>query len=155
MKRLVCALFIAGTVSAFADPTPTATASPTPAVPSADEVPLARSRALELAGAFANEGYKIRDGFWSGTLEKDKPVFLEVNLFAGNEYWFSAAATGPARKISVALFDEKGKPLEGETYEDGPSAAAGFVPSTSGPRIVRVLMTEGEKADFCLVYSYK
>lgn len=147
LTPMLCVAFLA---TAFAQ-TPTPSPSPTPA----DRQPLARSRALELAGAFSNDGYKVRDGFWSGTLEKGKPLFLQVNAFGGNDYWFSAAASTPARKISVSVFDETGQPAGGETFEDGPVAAAGAVPVTSGPLIIRVLMTDGEKADFCLVYSYK
>jgi hypothetical protein len=119
------------------------------------ESPLARSLALELAGAFANDGFKLRDGFWSGTLDTSKPLFLQVNLFAGNQYWFSAAAAKPARKIAVSIFDAKGHPVAVEKYEDGASAAAGIEPTLSGPYIVRVELLEGEKSDFCLIYSYK
>ena len=114
-----------------------------------------RSRALELAGAFANDGYKLRDGFWAGSLEPGKPLCIEVNLFSGNEYWFSAAALPPAREASVEVFDQKGLPVPGERYQDGPTAAAGVIAQTSGRYFVRVTLTKGEKADFCLVYSYK
>jgi len=128
-----------------------------PAPPPAEQGAVsARSRVLELAGAFANEGYKVRDGFWSGVLEPGKPLFLEINCFAGNEYWVSAAAIAPARKITLATFNGKGEMLAGgETHEDGPTAAAGILPTTSGRYFVRLELTEGEKADFCLVYSYK
>lgn len=115
----------------------------------------ARSKVLELAGAFSNDGYKIRDGYWSGILEPGKPQFLEVNLFAGNSYWFSVAALAPARKLSVSLFDENGRPLEEEIFQDGLAAAAGLVPDVSGKYFVRVELVEGDKSDFCLVYSYK
>jgi hypothetical protein len=115
----------------------------------------ARSKALELAGAFSNDGYKIRDGYWSGEIEPDRPQFLEVNLFAGNEYWFSAAATPPARKIAVAVFDEKGKPVDFQTHEDGAVAAAGFAPEVSGRYYVKLSALEGGKSQFCLLYSYK
>jgi hypothetical protein len=131
------------------------------AVLSAQEAPetrersTARSRALELAGAFANDGYKIRDGYWSGVLEPGKPQILQVNLFAGNAYWFSAAALAPARKLSVTLFDENGRPVTGELFQDGSTAAAGLLPDASGRYFVRLELVEGEKADFCLVYSYK
>jgi hypothetical protein len=122
--------------------------------PAPDSVTV-RSRALELAGAFANEGYKIRDGFASGSLVAGKPQFLEVNLFAGNEYWFSAAAQGASAKLSVTLFDENGRPLEEEIFQDGATAAAGIVPDASGKYFVRVELVGGDKAEFCLVYSYK
>jgi hypothetical protein len=115
----------------------------------------ARSKALELAGAFSNDGYKIRDGYWPGEIESNRPQFLEVNLFSGNEYWFSAAINPPGRKIAVAVFDEIGKPTDFQTYEDGQVAAAGFVPEVSGRYYVKLTLLEGEKAQFCLLYSYK
>ena len=96
--------------------------APTP-VPETDVS--ARSKALELAGAFSNDGYKIRDGYWPGEVEPNRPQFLEVNLFSGNEYWFSAAVKPPGRKIAVAVFNEIGKPMDFQTYEDGQVAAAG------------------------------
>ena len=129
-------------------------ATETPAADFRDQA-TARSKVLELAGAFANDGYKIRDGYWSGVLESGKPQILEVNLFAGNSYWVSAAAMPPARKLAVMIFDENGRPIEGETHQDGPVAAAGFVADASGKYFVRLDLVEGQKADFCLVYSYK
>lgn len=117
--------------------------------------PTSRSKVLELAGAFSNDGYKTRDGFWSGTLEPGKPQFLEVNLYAGNQYWFSLAALPPARKVSVMLFDETGAAVESQLFQDAATAAAGITPSASGRYFVRVEMPEGEKSEFCLVYSYK
>ncbi len=115
----------------------------------------ARSKALEVAGAFTNDGYKIRDGFWPGEIEKDRGKILEVNLFSGNEYWFVASATSPARKIVVTVYDASGKPMEIERYSDGNSAAAGFEPDISGKYFVKVDLLEGEKAPFCLLYTYK
>ncbi len=148
MKNLALIVLMGLCASAFAQE------APTPA-PTVSDSPLARSHALELAGAFANDGYKVRDGFWSGTLELGKPLLLEVNLFAGNEYWFSGAATNPARKIAVKVFDAKGKPVETELYAESATAAAGFAPVMSGPYLVQIELMDGEKAPFCLVYSYK
>ena len=125
------------------------------AAPDSREHATARSKVLEIASAFANDGFKIRDGYWSGVLEPGKPQLLEVNLFAGNAYWFSAAAPAPAGKLSVAIFDENGCPVEGQVYQDGSAAAAGVRPDASGLYFVRLELAEGAKADFCLVYSYK
>ena len=96
-------------------------------------------------------------------------LVLMVNLYAGNQYWFSLGATDKAKKLAVAVFDETGKPVQTEKYEpgpneaagftpdekDGPKAAAGFAPDASGPYYVRIQVLEGETATFCLVYSYK
>jgi hypothetical protein len=115
----------------------------------------ARQVALELAGAFSNAGFKIRDGHWSTEIRLEEPKLIEVNLYAGNQYWFSVGATDGARKLEVAVFDENGKRVESEQYADGSRAAAGFEPTASGPYFVRVSEIEGEPATFCLLYSYQ
>jgi hypothetical protein len=129
--------------------------NPTPPPPTVESDVSARSKALEIAGAFSNDGYKIRDGYWPGEIELNRAQFLEVNLFAGNEYWFSAAVTSPGRKIAVSVFDENGKPVDYQTYEDGQAAAAGFVAEVSGHYFIKMTLLEGEKSQFCLLYSYK
>jgi hypothetical protein len=116
---------------------------------------LARKNALGVAGAFSNDGFKIRDGHWCGTVTKDKPQFIQVNLYAGNEYWFSAAAVPAARKISVSVFDENGKPLAFEPWSEGATAAAGFSPDASGPYYLKIEGADADAATFCLLYSYK
>ncbi len=55
----------------------------------------ARKEALDVAGAFSNEGFKIRDGHWCGALKPHDHALVAVNLYSGNQYWFSAGATGP------------------------------------------------------------
>lgn len=117
----------------------------------------ARRVALDLAGAFANDGFKLRDGVWIGTLEPGKAKLVQVNLFTGNEYWFSLGATAPAKKLKVTVYDETGVSIDSETYdgEGSVTAAAGFSPDASGPYYVKVELLEGEAAPYCLVYSYK
>ena len=94
-----------------------------------EEETKAHKAALDLAGAFSNDGFKLRDGSWSGPLQNGVPKLIQVNLYAGNEYWFSVGATEQAKKISVTVFDETGKPMETEPYSDGATAAAGFSPA--------------------------
>lgn len=123
-------------------------------LPSDEEVS-AHQLALDVAGAFQNDGFKLRDGIWSGKLEAAKPGLIQVNLYAGNEYWFVLGAVAPARKVAIAVFDETGKPIECEPYQDGATAAAGFSPGVSGPYYVRISLVEGDPASFCMLYSYK
>ena len=111
--------------------------------------------ALELAGAFSNDGFKLRDGTWTGSLQPGKPQLVQVNLYAGNEYWFSVGATPEAKKLAVTVYDEGGTPMESEPHAEGPTAAAGFSLDASGPYFVRIESLEGEPASFCLIYSYK
>jgi hypothetical protein len=120
-----------------------------------DEVE-AHKQVLDLTGAFSNEGFKLRDGHWAGQIKPAERAVIAVNLYAGNQYWFSAAAANAkAKKIAVDLYDEGGKPLTTENYNEGERASAGFSPTTSGQYFVAVSLVEGEPSTVCLVYSYK
>jgi hypothetical protein len=145
MKRLfltfVCALLTAAALHAATD----------------GEV-AARRTALEVAGAFTNEGFKLRDGNWAGSFAPGKPQIVQVNLYAGNQYWFTLGTTAPAKKLLVTIFDETGKPMKippDLLYEEPSKFAAGFSPENSGVFYIKVEVVEGAAADFCLIYSYK
>ena len=132
---------------------PVASAAATDAEVAAHEV------ALTVAGAFQNDGFRLRDGVWSGKLTAGKSVVIQVNLYAGNEYWFVLGAVAPAKKVAVTIFDETGQPIDCEPYTSEPgeavSAGAGFSPGVSGPYYVKIALLEGDAAGFCLLYSYK
>jgi hypothetical protein len=115
----------------------------------------AHKAVLDLAGAFSNEGFKIRDGHWTGTLKPHERTLIAVNLYAGNQYWFTVGAIEPAKKIDVAVYDENGQQVTTEGYNEGERAAAGFSPVSSGQYYVSVGLIEGDESSFCLVYSYK
>jgi len=115
----------------------------------------ARKDALDVAGAFSNDGFKIRDGHWCGVVKPHDHSLVAVNLYAGNQYWFSAAGTEPVKKIAVRVYDESGKQVTTENYDEGAKAAAGFSPANSGQYFISVDLVEGEEGTFCLVYSYK
>ncbi len=119
-----------------------------------DEVAAHRA-ATDVAAAFTNGGFKLRDGHWNGKLQAGKSQVIQVNLYAGNQYWFTVGATTAGKKLAVTIYDEAGKPLASEPYSDENKAAAGFSPEVSGPYFVKVEEKEGGPATFCMVYSYK
>jgi hypothetical protein len=120
-----------------------------------DEETSARKTALDLAGAFSNDGFKLRDGHWSGTLEPGKARLIQVNLFAGNAYWISVGSNGKAKKLALRVYDETGELIPVDLHEEGHRVAAGFSPRTSGPCYIKVEAIEGAPTAFCLIYSYK
>ena len=124
--------------------------------PETDEEVEAHKQVLDLTGAFTNDGFKLRDGHWAGQIKPKDRALIAVNLYSGNQYWFSAAAANDkAKKIAVDVYDETGKPMTTETYAEGERASAGFSPTTSGQYFVAVSLVEGEPSTICLVYSYK
>lgn len=120
-----------------------------------DEETASRKAALDLAGAFSNDGFKIRDGNYTATLTKGAPQIVEVNLYAGNAYWFIAASGNDTTKLAISVYDETGKALKVQRYGDGPRAAANLCPQVSGPYYLYVAEAAGAPATFCLTYSYK
>jgi hypothetical protein len=115
----------------------------------------ARKEALDLAGAFSNDGFKIRDGHWSGTIKPHEHALIAVNLYAGNHYWFSVGATERAKKLAITVYDESGQQVVAESYDAGQKVAAGFSPTNSGQYYVSVGLVEGEEGGVCFLYSYK
>jgi hypothetical protein len=126
-----------------------------PLLAETDQEVAAREVALDLAGAFSNDGFKLRDGHWAGTFAPNESKLIAVNLYAGNQYWFCVGATDKAKKVSVAVFDETGAPVAAEKYNSGAKAAAGLSVTSSGEYFIRVRLDEGEAAGVCFVYSYK
>lgn len=115
----------------------------------------ARKAALDLAGAFTNDGFKLRDGHWCGTIKPHDHTLIAVNLYAGNQYWFTIGATDLAKKIALNVYDESGNQVVTESYNAGEKASAGFSPTSSGQYYVSVDLVDGQESSICLVYSYK
>jgi hypothetical protein len=127
----------------------------TPPTDPQSKAPALRARVLELAGAMGNDGFKLRDGLWSGRLEPGQPRRLTVNLFTGNQYWFCAATPEGSRGPKLALFDPQGKPVTTLPH-DGPGlAAVGVTAATTGRYFIELAARSGNPSDFCLIYLFK
>jgi hypothetical protein len=114
-----------------------------------------RSRALENIRPFRSEGYQLRDGYWTGLLKRGQPLILDLHLFSGNDYWFSAANCDESTRLKVSLFDSMGRPAGSAPVEEAARTTAAISVSKSGRYFLRLEMTEGDKAETSMVYSYK
>jgi hypothetical protein len=142
MKRLLLSLaLVLGTTVLFGADT--------------DDQTKAHSEVLDLAGAFQNDGFKLRDGTWYAQVSQGHPQTLQVNLYSGNAYWFSAAGAEGSTGLTVSAFDDHGNPVEVQTYQKDNKAAAGFSPDASGLYYVEVSSSAQAATTFCLIYSYK
>ncbi len=75
-----------------------------------DEEVEAHKLVLDLTGAFSNDGFKLRDGHWTGTIKPKERALIAVNLYAGNQYWFSAAANAKAKFRAQMRWRRRKKP---------------------------------------------
>ncbi|MBU3664738.1 MAG: hypothetical protein FGM15_02500 [Chthoniobacterales bacterium] len=129
-------------------------ASTVPAA-SEDKEPSLRARVLEFSGGLCNEGFKVRDGFWSTRLDGGAPARLAVNLFAGNRYWFCAAAPERVSGMKITLFDPRGEEVKVSEHRGPGVAAAGMTAVATGRYVVQVESPGGAAEDICLVYLFK
>lgn len=123
--------------------------------PSSDSLITCRRAALELAGAWTNDGFRLRERSWAGVLPADTPALARVTLVGGNSYWFSAATNAASTTILLNIYTENGTPVNAQNYQDGPLTAAGFSPAASGSYLIALRESHGTPVPFCLVYSYK
>ena len=120
-----------------------------------DDQTKAHSEVLDLAGAFQNDGFKLRDGTWYAQVSQGHPLTLQVNLYSGNAYWFSVADANSSTGLTLSVFDDHGNPVEVQSYQKDNKAAAGFSPDASGLYYVEVSSSAQAATTFCLIYSYK
>lgn len=120
-----------------------------------DEQTKAHSEVLDLAGAFQNDGFKLRDGTWYAQVSQGHPQTIKVNLYSGNAYWFSVADADGSTGLTVSVFDDHGNPVEVQAYQKDNKAAAGVSPDASGLYYVEVSSSAQAATTFCLIYSYK
>jgi hypothetical protein len=132
-----------------------ATSAVTSGNPAADAVITCQRAALEIAGAWTNDGFRLRPRPWAGTLPDGKPALARVTLLAGNRYWFTVATNAASTNLILQIYTAEGLPVTAESHQDGPLAAAGFAPATSGTYIIGISEATGTPVPFCLVYSYK
>ena len=152
---------------------------PLPAGAETDAEVDAHRAALDLAGAFTNDGFKLRDGDFTGTLKPGESALVQVNLYAGNQYWFAVSTSDGTATLALNVYDEAGKLVKTDVFTSQAQtsgttaakaappattdpdatatnrAAAGFAPDTSGPYYVKIANHASAPATYCLIYSYK
>jgi len=97
----------------------------------------------------------LRAGPRDAQVSQGHPQTLQVNLYSGNAYWFSAAGAEGSAGLTVSVFDDHGNPVEVQAYQKDNKAAAGFSPDASGLYYVEVSSSAQAATTFCLIYSYK
>lgn len=135
---------------------------PEPVVSPADFVESKR-HALDLLGGLANHGFRVRDEAWEISLAPKKMELLQLTLFSGNQYWFAVAASAPAERLKLALYDDEGSPVTLDLWKDdravpGARVAGGLLVARSGNYYVGIELLEeagGKPIPASLVYAYQ
>ncbi len=129
--------------------------SPGPSPAAAEPAPGLRPALYDLAGALGNEGFKVRDGVWSGILQDGKPRHVALNLFAGNQYWFCAASSAPGESPSITLRDPSGQAVDLVPFKRDKVSAAGVTAGATGRYILEIGGSARGSREICVLYLFK
>ena len=146
MKKLFLLILGIGCFVSAQEPAPSPAPSPDPGL---------RPRLYDFAAAIGNEGFKVRDGAWSGVLQGSKPQRLAVNLFAGNQYWFCAVTSSSGETPAISLRDPAGEEVDLVTFEKDGIAAAGVTATATGRYVLELQGSARGSREFCVFYLFK
>jgi len=120
----------------------------------------AHSFAMEGAEAHVKDGFSLRGEPWTGRLAPGGRAVLKHQLFRGNEYWFWLGTPTSNAKLTVKIYDRKGRPVHVETKTGDRWSAARVLPPKTGTYIVVVTAPAeskkvGEAFDWSLSYGFR
>ena len=69
----------------------------------------------------------MRQDNWQGKLSVGTKKAIKHQLYKGNEYWFWLGSKTPGVKLSVKVYDSKGRPVDAETITKNKHSAAARV----------------------------
>ena len=97
------------------------------------------------------------------TLGKKKAI--KHQLYKGNEYWFWLGSPVPGIKLSVKVYDSKGRPVDVETKTEKHTASARVLAPKTGTYYIVIKATaeklkdakklKGKAFDWALAYGFR
>jgi len=115
------------------------------------------ARAMEAISPYVKQGYLVRDDQWGGDLGVKQEQAITHTLFKGNDYWFCTGTDNESAKISIHVYDNRGRLVENDSWQHGRFAGAHVVAPATGTYyvIVEVLSSPAERTHWAMVYGYK
>ncbi|MBV8211812.1 MAG: hypothetical protein JOZ08_01145 [Verrucomicrobia bacterium] len=115
------------------------------------------ARAMEAISPYVKQGYLVRDDQWGGDLGVKQEQAITHTLFKGNDYWFCTGTDNESAKISIHVYDSRGRLVETDSWQHGRFAGAHLVAPATGTYyvIVEILSSPAERTHWAMVYGYK
>ncbi len=117
----------------------------------------AHSSAMDAATKHVEEGFTVREDYWSGELKPGEKKIIRHQLFKGNEYWFWLGSSIEEAWPSVSIYDEDGKLVQVESLSEVKKASARVLPPKTGTYLILISVeAEGsDTVDWALAYGFR
>jgi len=115
------------------------------------------ARALEAMQPYVKQGYTVRDDQWGGDLGLKEEKAIPHTLFKGNDYWFCVGTDVDNARVSIHVYDAKGKLVENDSWQKGRFAAARVTAPATGTYyvIVEVTSSPRDRTTWAMVYGFR
>jgi hypothetical protein len=115
------------------------------------------SRAMEAIDPYVKQGYVVRQDQWGGDLGVKQQQAITHTLFKGNDYWFCMGTDVDNARISIHVYDPRGRLVENDSWQKGRFAGARIVAPATGTYyiIVEIISSPVERTHWAMVYGYK
>jgi hypothetical protein len=117
---------------------------------------LSRRRALEAARRLCAEGWRMRDGIWTGTVGPARHL-IPVHLIAGNTYVFVFGVRPTNPQQALSLLDAEGKLVAEKSSASDPGLAAVLyeVPVSGRHHVFLHAPSDAPPCEVAAVYLYR
>ena len=68
--------------------------------------------AMEAATPFVEQGFIVREDYWSGEVKSGQKLMITHQLFKGNEYAFWLGTSQEGVTLDMKVYDEKNQPVQ-------------------------------------------
>src|SRR5258708_8537322 len=87
---------------------------------------------MEAMDPYVKQGYMVRQDEWGGDLGVKQQQAITHTLFKGNDYWFCMGTDVENARVSIHVYDSRGKLVENDAWQKGHFAAARVIAPATG-----------------------
>jgi hypothetical protein len=112
---------------------------------------------MEAIDPYVKQGYAVRDDQWGGDLGVKEQKAIPHTLFKGNDYWFCMGTDVDNARVSIHVYDGRGKLAETDSWQKGRFAAARVQPPATGTYYIIATVTSSpkERTAWAMIYGFK
>ncbi len=117
----------------------------------------AHSFAMQAAVEAVENGFTVREDFWTGEMRPGEKKIVKHQLFKGNEYWFWLGSSVDKAWPNVSIYDDSGKLVNVQNLQELNMASARVLPPKTGTYLIMISVEaeDAEVVDWALAYGFR
>jgi hypothetical protein len=115
------------------------------------------SLAMEAAAPYVEQGFIVREEYWSGEVKSGQTLVIKHQMFKGNEYAFWLGSADDGVKFDLKIHDDKGQELTMTGKSQEHFASARVNPPRTGTYTLSFTLSRptAKSVNWALAYGYR